>query len=42
MGRKQAFVVGRSGRRSTTLLVLRIVAGPIVGPWTLHAVISTN
>jgi hypothetical protein len=36
------FVVGKSDRRSTTVLVLRITSGPIVGPWTLRALVSTN
>jgi hypothetical protein len=42
MVRRRAFVVGRSDRRSTTLLVLRVEGGPILGPWTLRAVISSN
>lgn len=42
MVRRKAFVVGRSDRRSTTLLVLRVAGGPIHGPWTLRAVVSTN
>jgi hypothetical protein len=39
---KKMFVVGRSDRRSTTVLVLRITNGPIVGPWTLRALVSTH
>lgn len=40
--RRVAFVVGRSDRRSTTLLVLRVEGGPILGPWTLRAMVSAN
>ena len=39
---RKAFVVGRRNRQSTTVLVLRIENGPILGPWTLRAVISNN
>jgi hypothetical protein len=39
---RKAFVVGRSTRKSTTVVVLRIQNGPILGPWTLRAVVSTN
>jgi len=39
---RKPFVVGRRNRQSTTVLVLRIENGPILGPWTLRAVISNN
>jgi hypothetical protein len=39
---RTTFVVGRRTRQSTTVLVLRIENGPILGPWTLKAVISNN
>ena len=39
---RKAFVVGRSTRKSTTVLVLRVQNGPILGPWTLRAVVSSN
>jgi len=42
MVRRTAFVVGKADRRSTTLLVLRVEGGPILGPWTLRAVVSPN
>lgn len=40
--KKRVFVVGRRGRKSTTLVVMRIDCGPIAGPWTLRAVVSEN
>jgi hypothetical protein len=42
MARKQKFVVGRIVRRSTTLYLLQRAMGPIVGPWVLRAVVSSN
>jgi hypothetical protein len=47
MVRRKAFVVGRTDRRSTTLVVLQVPGGPnlshpILGPWTLRAVVSPN
>jgi hypothetical protein len=40
---RRLFVLGRRSRGSTTLIVLRVgAAGPIVGPWTLKAVVSHN
>ena len=39
---KRIFVLGRRDRGSTMLVLLRTVSGPIVGPWTLKAVISKN
>ena len=44
--RKSAFVVGRATGSSTLLLFVSAVAvgvsSPIVGPWTLRAVVSSN
>ena len=40
--RKSAFVVGRSAGRSTLLLFVSVMRGPIAGPWTLRAVVSSN
>jgi hypothetical protein len=39
MKRKRCFVYGRTVRRSTTLVMLRRTASPIVGPWLLKAVV---
>lgn len=39
---KKAFLVGRRERGGTTLVILRTARGPIVGPWTLKAVVSKN
>jgi hypothetical protein len=39
---KSMFVVGRRTGRTTTVVVLRIERGPIDGPWTLRAIVSTN
>lgn len=39
---RRMFVVGRRNLRSTTLVVLRIENGPIIGPFTLRAVVSAN
>ena len=40
---RRLFVVGRRDRGTTTLVILRVGAeGPIVGPWTLKAVVSRN
>lgn len=40
---KRAFVWGRSNRKSTTYVVLTLSNdGPIVGPWTLKAIVSSN
>lgn len=39
---KRAFMVGRSNRKSTMYVVLTMSAGPILGPWTLKAVVSSN
>jgi hypothetical protein len=42
--RKSAFVVGRSTAGSTTVVVVSIVKTqcPILGPWTMRAVVSAN
>jgi hypothetical protein len=42
MSMRKAFVVGRSDRKSTTLVILCVTGGPIVGPWTLKAMVSSN
>lgn len=39
---RRAFVVGKSNRKSTTYIVLTLSSGPILGPWTLKAVVSSN
>jgi hypothetical protein len=39
---RRAFVWGRSNRKSTTYVVLTLSAGPILGPWTLKAIVSSN
>jgi ornithine carbamoyltransferase len=39
---RRMFVVGRSNRLTTTVVVLRIENGPIIGPFTLRAVVSEN
>ncbi|HET9982227.1 MAG TPA: hypothetical protein VFQ38_01515 [Longimicrobiales bacterium] len=39
---KQTFVVGRRTRKHTTLVVLRCGPSPILGPWTLKALVSAN
>jgi hypothetical protein len=39
---RRTFVVGRRSAQSTTVLVLRVENGPILGPWTLRAVVSKN
>jgi len=40
--RKSAFVVGRATKRGTMLLFVGLIRSPIVGPWTVRAVVSTN
>ena len=39
---RSAFVVGRRTRRTTTLYLLRLTRTPIIGPFTLRAVVSSN
>lgn len=39
---KKTFVVGRSSRHNITVVVLRTTTSPILGPWTLKAVVSAN
>ncbi|HSJ08055.1 MAG TPA: hypothetical protein VK936_15225 [Longimicrobiales bacterium] len=40
--RKSTFVVGRSTGRKTVLVFVTATQSPIVGPWTVQAVVSTN
>jgi len=41
--RKSTFVVGRRvGRRTVVVFVTETKTSPIVGPWTVEAVVSTN
>jgi hypothetical protein len=40
--RKSTFVVGRTTGRNTLLVFVTATTSPIVGPWTVEAVISTN
>ena len=40
--RKRTFVVGRLTGRNTLLVYLSVMRCPIVGPWTVRAVVSTN
>jgi hypothetical protein len=39
---RKAFVFGRRDRGTTTLIILRIASGPIVGPFTIKAMVSKN
>jgi hypothetical protein len=39
---RRAFAVGRRNRRTTTVILLRRVLNPFLGPWTLRAVVSSN
>lgn len=40
---RHAFVVGRRRARLTMVVVLRMTGPvPIIGPWTLTAVVSSN
>lgn len=39
---RRGFVVGRSNSKNTTYVVLTLSSGPINGPWTLKAVVSSN
>lgn len=39
---RRGFVVGRCSRKNTTYVVLTLSSGPILGPWTLKAVVSSN
>lgn len=39
---RRAFVVGRRTCKSTTVVLVRLTACPIAGPWTLKAVVSAN
>lgn len=42
--RKSAFVVGRSTAGNTTVVVVSVTRpeSPILGPWTIRAVVSSN
>jgi hypothetical protein len=41
--RKTTFVVGsRIGRRTVVVFVTEATNSPIIGPWTVEAVVSTN
>jgi hypothetical protein len=40
--RRSTFVVGRLTGRNTLLLLFGWARCPIVGPWTIRAVVSTN
>jgi hypothetical protein len=40
--RKHTFMVGRTTGRNTLVVFVSLVRSPIVGPWTVTAVISTN
>jgi len=42
--RKSAFVVGRATGKSTLMLFVGLVRmeSPILGPWTIRAVVSAN
>lgn len=42
MSTKRAFIVGRRTRRGTLVVIVGGGAGPIRGPWTLTAVVSSN
>jgi hypothetical protein len=39
---KRTFVVGRATGRNTVLVVITTASSPIVGPWTVRAVVSSN
>jgi hypothetical protein len=40
--RKTTFAVGRTRGRSTLLVFVTSTMSPIVGPWTVEAIVSTN
>jgi hypothetical protein len=37
---KTAFVIGRSDRKTRSLVLLKVLRSPIAGPWTLKAVVT--
>jgi hypothetical protein len=40
--RKSTFVVGRRVGRNTVVVFITEASSPIVGPWTVQAVVSAN
>lgn len=40
--RKVTFLVGRATGQRTELIFVTTAQSPIVGPWTVRAVVSTN
>jgi hypothetical protein len=40
--RKSTFLVGRATGRNTVLVFVTAAQSPIVGPWTMQAVVSKN
>jgi hypothetical protein len=40
--KKRLFLVGRLDRKATTVLFLERLPQPIVGPWTLRALVAPN
>jgi hypothetical protein len=40
--RKQTFMVGRTTGKNTLVVFVSVANSPIVGPWTVRAVISSN
>jgi hypothetical protein len=40
--RKQTFMIGRTTGKNTLVVFVSVTRSPIVGPWTVRAVVSTN
>jgi hypothetical protein len=40
--RKRTFMVGRTAGRNTLVVFVSLAQSPILGPWTVKAVISSN
>jgi hypothetical protein len=40
--KKSTFLVGRATGNSTLVVLVGVAQCPIVGPWTIRAVVSTN
>ncbi|HEX6133691.1 MAG TPA: hypothetical protein VFZ24_07005 [Longimicrobiales bacterium] len=40
--RRRMFVAGRLTGRNTLVVFIGVMRSPIVGPWTVRAVVSTN
>jgi hypothetical protein len=40
--KKSRFLVGRASGRHRLIVYMGMTRSPIIGPWTLRAVISTN